>query len=341
MAASRISSDSFYSLPTGAKCAELARGGTPAWAGRGGDKARRAGGRARTGWMLQTQRGSAAAAPAPGEMLMGSCRRCSAIGQREFGATSSRRRHWLGAICCSLCRERLAPPPIPFFSASRPPAARPLARHPAASEALGSFLSGRPRGPRPGTGVGARPGQASSTWRRDGHWASFTGSHGGDRCAQLHPASPLPPSQGRVGREDVAVNLGLGSPERGRCSPPLPSERGALGAAPPTGYPRGRGSRGRGRTRSPILVCVDLHARTRFRHRHARRGRSPPGTSDPVSTPTDLERGWGVGVGGVGRFFRESGCHFLTGKNAGSIDWACPRSRRKGYVKQEQLTGMG
>lgn len=38
MSASRISSDAFYSLPTGAKCAELARGGTPAWAGRGGDR---------------------------------------------------------------------------------------------------------------------------------------------------------------------------------------------------------------------------------------------------------------------------------------------------------------
>lgn len=38
MAVSRISSDSFYWLPTGAKCAELARRGIPAWAERGGDR---------------------------------------------------------------------------------------------------------------------------------------------------------------------------------------------------------------------------------------------------------------------------------------------------------------
>lgn len=76
--------------------------------------------------MLQLHRGSSAAAPAPGEMLMGVCKLWSVIGRREFGATSSCRCHWLGTICCSPCRELLAPPPIPFSLASLPPAAGPL-----------------------------------------------------------------------------------------------------------------------------------------------------------------------------------------------------------------------
>lgn len=136
---------------------------------------RRARGRARKTWMLQTHRGSAAAAPAPGEMLMGFCRRWRVIGQREFGATSSCRCHWLGAICCSLCRELLAPPPIPFFSAPLPPAARPPSPAP---RRLGGAeeLSLRKTERAPSGNGGWVPAQAwpPSTSRRDGHWGSFT-----------------------------------------------------------------------------------------------------------------------------------------------------------------------
>lgn len=90
-------------------------------------------------WMLQLHRGSAAAAPALGEMLMGFCKLWSVIGRREFGATSSCRCHWLGAICCSPCRELLAPPPIPFSLAPLPPAAGPLSGTPRPRRHSGAF----------------------------------------------------------------------------------------------------------------------------------------------------------------------------------------------------------
>lgn len=106
----------------------MARRGGPAREGEGrGQKGEACWSRRRKNWMLQTHRGSPAPAPASGEMLMGFCRLWRVIGQREFGATSSCRYHWLGAICCSLCRELLAPPPLPLSrSASLPPDAGPV-----------------------------------------------------------------------------------------------------------------------------------------------------------------------------------------------------------------------
>lgn len=160
---SRISSDPFYSLPTRGKVREVGSPWETRLGGRGEEtELRRAAGWRRANRMLQTHRGSAAAAPAPapapGEMLMCFCRIWRVIGRREFGATSSSRCHWLGAICCSLCRELLAPPsPLFLLLRSSFPGRWPGARHPAASEALGSFPSSRGRGPGPGVGGGCPP----------------------------------------------------------------------------------------------------------------------------------------------------------------------------------------
>lgn len=209
--------------------------GDPHGRERGGDRApRRAGGRRSKNWMLHTHRGLAAAAPAsapaPGEMLMGFCRLWRVIGRREFGATSSCRCHWLGAICCSLCRELLTTPPLPFSSASLTSAAGPL---PGTLPPLRRW--GRGRGPSRGVARGCVPAQdwprAIRKWMGTGEvsWERV----GKPRGRPLHTTPPQPSrSSRRVGGETCPQTRA-----RGR----------APGQAPPPSVPSAPGMRGRGR----------------------------------------------------------------------------------------------
>lgn len=156
---------------------------------------RRAAGCGRENRMLQTPRGSAAAAPAPapGEMLMGSCRIWRLIGRREFGATSSSPCHWLGAICCSLSRELLAPPPLSFsVSARLPPAAGPVPGIP------------RPRGARELAGPGA----------------------GGPHTHQVHVCARV------CGPARAHAALPLGAPGRGQAPPGTARREGESSLCP-------------------------------------------------------------------------------------------------------------
>lgn len=187
--------------------------GDPPGRERGGDRQpRRAGGRRSKNWMLQTHRVLAAAAPAsapaPGEMLMGFCRLWRVIGRREFGATSSCRCHWLGAICCSLCRELLTPPPLPFSSASLPPAAGPLP-----GILPPRRRSGRGRGPGRGTVRGC---VSALDWPRAIRKWMGTGEVSRERVGKprgrpLHTTPPRPSrSPRRVGGETCPQTPGPG-----------------------------------------------------------------------------------------------------------------------------------
>lgn len=202
--------------------------GEPHGRERGGDREPGlAGGRRRKNWMLQTLRGSVSAAPAsapaPGEMLMGFCRLWRVIGRREFGATSSCRCHWLGAICCSLCRELLTPPPLPFSSsASLPPAAGllpgvlpPRRRSRASSLEEEEDSVG-------GWEVGASPGLALGHFAKGWALGKFPGKVWVKPRGRPLRTTPLPPSSSRrrVGGGDVPSNPGLGA--GGPAKPHLP-----------------------------------------------------------------------------------------------------------------------
>lgn len=203
---------------------------------RGGDREpRRAEGWRRKNWMLQTHRVSAAAAlasaPAPGEMLIGFCRLWRVIGRREFGATSSCRCHWLGAICCSPCRELLTPPPfllLGFSSTGRWASAR----HPADSGALGSVLSGRERETtRSRNGGGWVPAQ---DWPQALREWMVTGEVSRERVGKPggRPLSTTPPPPSRLPRRvggETACKPRVGGRRAGWSPASLRGERAGRG----------------------------------------------------------------------------------------------------------------
>lgn len=162
-----------------------------------------------------------AAAPPPQrsplrEMLMGFCRRRRVIGRREFGATSSCGSHWLSAICCSLCRELLAPPPIPFSSGSLPPAS----------------------GPRPGTPQPQRRSEAFSPEFGKNHIREWRGGH--------QPRTGPRARSARMGTGEVSQETAETPRGRPVCTTPsclpVPRERweGGRGFNPGVGVSRRR-----------------------------------------------------------------------------------------------------
>ena len=323
---SRISSDPFYSLPRRGKVRGVGSPWETRLGGRGEETGlRRAAGWRRTNRILQTHRGSAAAAqapapaPAPGEMLMCFCRIWRVIGRREFGATSSSRCHWLGAICCSLCRELLAPPPVSFsFSAPLPPAAGPVPGTLRARRRSGAFPPHAGEDPVREWGVATRPGLAPDRRRTPGHRGSFPGNSG-EAPGSTTPRSSVLSSraQRRVGGgRDVASELGSRAKGAGGVPRGSPAGAGPGAAAeqwpcpahqprranPSLRNPRGLGAGGRHtclHIHVCVCVCVCVRARACVRvYLHARRvfrlgARSAGGSH--CQAPR-----WRVGVVGVG-----------------------------------------
>lgn len=312
MTESRISSDPFYSLPTRGKVRRVGSPWETRLGGRGEEtELRLAAGWRRTNRMLQTHRGSAAAAPAPapapGEMLMGFCRIWRVIGRREFGATSSSRCHWLGAICCSLSREPLAPPPLSFsFSASLPRAPGPVPGIPRPRRRSGAFppRAGEDRGREWGAGGSHPPGTAPPTRRPDGPGGSLPGNSG-EALGPSTSRGSLPPSrsQRRVGGQTSLRNRGPEprGPPGSRLAPQRARGRGPLrnnGPAALTGALAARGSRGPRagdrHTHAHPRVCARVWTCTRARR--CATGRAQQGTVtarhraaggwDPIPMPT-------------------------------------------------------
>ncbi|XP_032288256.1 translation initiation factor IF-2-like [Phoca vitulina] len=290
--------------------------------------------------MLQTHRGSAAAAPAPapapGEMLMGFCRIWRVIGRREFGATSSSPCHWLGAICCSLGRELLAPPPLSFScSAPLSPAAGPLPESRGLGGAGKPSLRSRERTGAGGrmVGVGTRPGPAPRTRRPDGPRGSLPGNSG-EAPGPTTARGSLPPSrsQGRLGGQTWLQSWGreprrpTGSRLTGgmRDSSPRGAGPGAVAEQwprsahqPRRANPRPPRARARAcpcvcvRARACVRVCGTARAHGVLPLGAPSRGQSPPGTArrGGGGIPSLCPGGWDV----CGMFGGSSGCQVVIG----------------------------
>lgn len=233
--------------------------------GAGRRQARRAGGWPRKTWALQAHRRAAAAARAPAG--------------NANGLLSTPARHWPKGIWCHLVlrfplaqRNLLFPlpraprsPSHPFllgFSSTGPWAS---ARHPAASEALGSFLSAFGNGGA-GTSPGLALGHVANGWARGKCHRKQQRSHGG-----VLPSG----SQGVVGGETWLQSWGRDL--RGLLAPAaLPSERLRLGPRGTMALPRpplreatrrpptSPGLRASGRT--SVRTCVARHVRRMFGH---------------------------------------------------------------------------